>query len=59
MVSVYYKCWVCDKVFGKQELEPFSEKALREGYAFIRCPICGSKLVVKSRRSGPTKIEAV
>lgn len=56
---MYYKCWVCGEQFDRRQLEPFSERAAREGYAFIRCPKCGSKLVVKTRKSSPTRVEAV
>ncbi|MCC6046909.1 MAG: hypothetical protein LM571_01805 [Desulfurococcaceae archaeon] len=59
MSGVYYKCWVCGEQFDKRQLEPFSERAAREGYAFIRCPKCGSKLVVKMRKSAPARVEAV
>ncbi len=59
MAPVYYRCWSCGRVFEKRELEPFAERALREGYAFIRCPMCGSKLIVKARKGAPVKVEAV
>ena len=59
MSGVYYKCWVCGEQVDKRQLEPFSERAAREGYAYKRCPKCGSNLVVKMRKSAPARVEAV
>jgi len=57
--EIYYKCWKCGRVFDRSEIEAFEARELGEGFTFIRCPACGSKIIVKIRREGYKLVKAV
>ncbi len=41
------------------EIEAFEEHESIEGYTFIRCPACGSKIITKVRKERYKKVKAV
>ncbi len=57
--DILYKCWMCGKVFRRSDVEAFEAREIGEGYAFIRCPACGSKIITKIRREGFKRVKAI
>lgn len=57
--EVLYRCWKCGRIFSRREVEAFEARGeLGEGFAFIRCPACGSKIIIKIRREGYKLVKA-
>lgn len=42
-----------------REIEAFEAREAAEGYAFIRCPACGSKIITKIRKERYKKVKAI
>jgi len=57
--DILYRCWKCGRFFNKRDIEAFEAKELGEGFVFIRCPACGSKIIVKVRKEEPKLVKAV
>ncbi len=57
--EIFYKCWQCGRVFSRRDIEAFEAREYLEGFAFIRCPSCGSRIIVKIRKEGYKIVKAV
>ncbi len=57
--EIFYKCWKCGRVFSMREIEAFEAREATEGYAFIRCPACGSKIITKIRKERYKRVKAL
>ncbi len=57
--DILYKCWKCGRIFSRRDIEAFEAREYGEGYAFIRCPACGSKIITKIRKEGYKKVKAI
>ena len=57
--EILYKCWKCGRIFSIRDIETFESRELGEGFAFIRCPACGSKIITKIRKEGYKKVKVI
>ncbi len=57
--EILYKCWKCGRVFSSKEVEAFEARDLAEGFTFLRCPACGSKIILKIRKEGFKIVKAI
>jgi|Deesub1362A_J573_1020465.scaffolds.fasta_scaffold101087_1 DNA-directed RNA polymerase subunit RPC12/RpoP len=58
---IRYRCWNCGRVFSKEDIEAFEYFGREgiEGFGYIRCPYCASKIITKIRKEIPKMVKAI